>query len=125
MDTVLEHGELITRYEIGAPAPRSGYLKIRERESYEYATVSCAVALELDGDRIGRARVALGSVAHRPWRLDETERRLVGTRLGSPEAHNAVESGFADARPLSMNSYKIPLAKNAVLRTIETAWRMA
>ncbi len=125
IDTVLHPGELITGYELPAPARLSAYLKVRERESYEYATVSCAVVLERDGDRIGRARIALGSVAHRPWRLDETERRLVGTRIGSAAARAAVEAGFADARPLAMNSYKVALARNAVLRTLETVEGLA
>ncbi len=121
VDNVLAPGELIVAYELGAPAPRSAYLKIRERESYEYATVSCAVALELDGQRIVRARIALGSVAHKPWRLDESERRLVGTLIGSSDARAAIDAGFAEARALSMNGYKIQLAKNAVVRTIELA----
>jgi xanthine dehydrogenase YagS FAD-binding subunit len=121
--SVLDHGELIVAIVIPAPAPKSAYLKIRERESYEYATVSAAVALELDGDVIRRARIALGSVAMRPWRLDETERRLVGQRLNSPAIEAAVEAGFADARPLSSNAYKIKLARNAALRTIELAAR--
>jgi xanthine dehydrogenase YagS FAD-binding subunit len=121
--SILRHGELIVGVEIGGAAPKSAYLKIRERESYEYATVSAAVALDLDGDVIRRARVALGSVAMRPWRLDETERRLAGQKLGSPAIEAAVDTGFADARPLSSNAYKIKLARNAVLRTIELAAR--
>jgi xanthine dehydrogenase YagS FAD-binding subunit len=121
--SVLRHGELIVAIEIPAPAPKSAYLKIRERESYEFATVSAAVALELDGDVIRRARVALGSVAMRPWRLDETERRLAGQRLHSPAIEAAIDAGFADARPLSSNAYKIKLSRNAALRTIELAAR--
>jgi xanthine dehydrogenase YagS FAD-binding subunit len=122
---VLRHGELITAIELPAPARRSAYLKIRERESYEYATVSAAVAVEMDGEVIRSARIALGSVAHRPWRLDAAEQRLVGTRIGSPEARAAIEAGFSDARPLSHNAYKIPLARNAALRVLETAGRMS
>lgn len=118
---VLRHGELITAIELGAPAPKSAYLKVRERESYEYATVSAAVALDLDGEVIRRARVALGSVAMRPWRLDEAERRLAGQRLDSPALADAVRAGFADARPLSGNAYKVTLARNAVLRAVELA----
>jgi xanthine dehydrogenase YagS FAD-binding subunit len=121
--SVLRRGEIITAIEIGAPAPRSAYLKIRERESYEYATVSAAVALELDGDVIRHARIALGSVAMRPWRLEVTERRLVGQRLGSSAVEGAVDAGFEEARPLSSNAYKIRLARNAALRTIELAAR--
>jgi len=121
--SVLRHGELITAIEIAAPAPKSAYLKIRERESYEFATVSAAVTLDLDGDIIRSARIALGSVAMRPWRLDETEKRLVGQRLGSPAIQSAVDAGFTDARPLSANAYKIKLARNAALRAIELAAR--
>jgi xanthine dehydrogenase YagS FAD-binding subunit len=121
--SVLKRGEIITAIEIGPSARHSAYLKIRERESYEYATVSAAVALDLDGEVVRRARIALGSVAMRPWRLDETERSLIGKRLGSPAIEAAVDAGFKDARPLSSNAYKIKLARNAALRTIELAAR--
>ena len=119
--TVLRHGELLTAIEIGAPAKASAYLKVRERESYEYATVSAAVALELDGLVIRRARIALGSVAMRPWRLDAAETQLVGRRLGTPAVIEAVDAGFVDARALSGNAYKIRLARNASLRAIDLA----
>jgi xanthine dehydrogenase YagS FAD-binding subunit len=120
---VLRNGELIVGIEIPEAGPQSAYLKIRERESYEYATVSAAVALDLDGDVIRRARIALGSVAMRPWRLENTERLLVGQKLDSPAISAAVDAGFAQARPLSLNAYKIKLARNAARRTIELAAR--
>jgi xanthine dehydrogenase YagS FAD-binding subunit len=119
---VLRRGELITAIELAGPAPRSAYLKVREREAYEYATVSAAVALDLDGEVIRRARIALGSVAHHPWRLGVAEERLAGRRAGDRAAiRAAIEASFADARPLAHNAYKIPLAKNAALRALETA----
>lgn len=120
---VLRPGELILAIELPAPARHSAYLKVRERESYEYATVSAAAALELDGDgRIARARVALGSVAHRPWRLDEAEPRLIGLRPADGAGlHDALAPGFAKARALSHNAYKIPLARNAAVRAIQMA----
>ncbi|MDQ7982293.1 xanthine dehydrogenase family protein subunit M [Paraburkholderia sp. SARCC-3016] len=117
----LRPGELMVAMEIPRHWPRSAYLKIRERESYEYATASVAVALDLDGDVIRRARIALGSVAMKPWRLDETERRLAGVRIGSPEMDAAINAGFGDARALSRNAYKIQLARNAVARAIDQA----
>jgi xanthine dehydrogenase YagS FAD-binding subunit len=124
-DNVLRCGELITAIELPAPARRSAYLKVRERESYEYATVSAAAALEMDGSTIRRARVALGSVAHRPWRLEAAERQLAGIGATDRAAlRSALEASFAEARPLSHNAYKIPLARNAALRVIETAARM-
>jgi xanthine dehydrogenase YagS FAD-binding subunit len=119
--SVLQQGELIAWIELGKAVPKSAYLKIRERESYEYATVSAAVALEMEGPVIRRARIALGSVAMRPWRLVEAERRLVGLRSDSPEIIQAVKAGFADARSLSMNRYKIRLAQNTAVRAIEMA----
>lgn len=125
--TVLKPGELITGIELGAPWPQSAYLKIRERESYEYATVSVAVALRMDKahpGRIGEARIALGSVAMKPWRLHVTEQQLVGLTLDDPRVAQAVEAGFHDARALSRNAYKITLARNATLRTLHTAARV-
>jgi xanthine dehydrogenase YagS FAD-binding subunit len=119
---VLRHGELITAIEIDTPSPRSAYLKVRERESYEYATVSAAACVELDDDnRIRRARIALGSVAHRPWRLEEAETRLSGVRADSRDARAAIDAAFAAARPLEHNAYKIPLARNAAWRVLQTA----
>jgi len=122
---VLRPGELIVAIEVPAPARRSAYLKVRERESYEYATVSAAAALEMEGGLIRRARIALGSVAHRPWRLDEAERRLVSLSLSDRDAlRAALDASFADARPLSGNAYKVPLARNTALRALEIAGGM-
>lgn len=124
-DNVLRPGELITAIEVPEPARRSAYLKVRERESYEYATVSAAAVIDVAGGKIRRARIALGSVAHRPWRLRSAEDRLSGR---SPEDREelraAIESSFAEARPLSHNAHKIPLAKNAAIRALATAARM-
>ncbi|MER9679471.1 xanthine dehydrogenase family protein subunit M [Mesorhizobium sp. M0184] len=124
-DNVLQQGELITAIELSAPAPRSAYLKVRERESYEYAIVSAAAVLEMDGQTIRRAAVALGSVALRPWRLSAAEEQLASADVGDREAlSTAIEQSFAEARPLSQNAYKIELAKTAALRAIERAARM-
>jgi xanthine dehydrogenase YagS FAD-binding subunit len=123
-DHILRGGELITAIELAAPAPRSAYLKVRERESYEYAIVSAAAALEMNGSIIERARIALGSVAHRPWRLPAAEARLAGCDGNDLDAlRGAIDACFDEARPLSHNAYKVPLAKNAALRAIEMAAR--
>ena len=121
--TVLRSGELITAIEVGPPAPASAYIKVRERESYEFALVSAAAAVELVGDRIARARIALGGVAMRPWRLDQAERDLIGLRAGSPEAAEAVTAAFGAARPLALNAYKVPLARNTAIRALKLAAR--
>jgi xanthine dehydrogenase YagS FAD-binding subunit len=122
IDNTLRDGELIVGVELADAAPQSAYLKLRERESYEYAVVSAAVALDLDGDRIGRARIALGSVAHKPWRLAETERALAGVAISDTSAiRSAIDASFAVAKPLPHNAYKVQLAKNATARTIRSA----
>jgi xanthine dehydrogenase YagS FAD-binding subunit len=118
---VLRQGELITAIEIDTPARRSAYLKIRDRESYAYATVSAAAAVECDGDRILNARIALGSVAHRPWRLEAAETRLTGVRINSADIRAAIDAAFVTARPLSHNAHKIPLARNAAWRVLQIA----
>ncbi|MFD7496634.1 FAD binding domain-containing protein [Streptomyces sp. NPDC059832] len=118
---VLRPGELITGIEIGTPAPKSAYVKVRERQSYEFALVSAAAAVEIQDGLISRARLALGSVALRPWRLYDAEQALVGLRPGSPAARDAVTSGFSASRPLSSNAYKIPLARNTALRALDLA----
>jgi len=122
IDNTLRDGELIVGIELVGAAPQSAYLKLRERESYEYAVVSAAVALDLEGDRIIRARIALGSVAHKPWRLAETERALAGVAVSNTSAiGNAIDVSFAAAKPLEHNAYKVQLAKNATARTIRLA----
>jgi xanthine dehydrogenase YagS FAD-binding subunit len=70
---------------------------------------------------ITRARIAVGSVAMKPWRLERAERLLAGMRIGSPEMGESVKAAFAEARPLPDSAYKIPLGQNAVLRAIEEA----
>jgi len=124
VDHVLRPGELITAIELGPPAPHSSYLKVRERESYEYALVSAAVVLDLDGQRIRRARIALGSVAHRPWRLEASEAALAGVQIGdTPAIRNAIATSFTEARTLPGNAYKVPMAKNATERALAMAAR--
>lgn len=125
VDNILRAGELITAIELAAPARRSAYLKVRERESYEYAIVSAAAALELEGNVVRRARIAIGSVAHRPWRLRAAEQRLAGISTNDSEKlRAAIDESFVEARALSHNAYKIPLAKNAALRALAMAVRM-
>jgi xanthine dehydrogenase YagS FAD-binding subunit len=126
LDTVLRPGELITAIELSQPSPHSAYLKLRERESYEYAIVSAAAVLELANGVIRRARIALGSVAHRPWRLSAAESRLAGLSPSDSDGiRAAIELSFAEARSLSHNAYKIPLAKNAALRALALAAKMS
>jgi xanthine dehydrogenase YagS FAD-binding subunit len=123
-ETVLEAGELITAIEVPASAlaRRSHYLKLRERASYEFALVSAAVALDLAGTEIRAARIALGGVAPKPWRLGDAELALRRISLeDEPALGRVVDTGFAEARPRRNNGFKIELAKRAVIRALQNA----
>lgn len=122
-DNVLTDGELITAIEL----PREGfashcaYLKLRDRASYAFALVSVAAALELDGEVIRRARIALGGVAHKPWRLEEAEALLAGKRAEEQSFARAAECLLQGAQPLADNAFKIDLARRAIVRALSEA----
>jgi xanthine dehydrogenase YagS FAD-binding subunit len=123
-DTVIERGDLISAIRIPAmpEGQSSHYLKIRDRQSYEFALVSVAAAVSIEAGRISSARIALGGVAHKPWRLPATEGALPGNSLADSSAlRRAVALSFSDARPLSQNAFKIELAQRAVVRALQTA----
>jgi xanthine dehydrogenase YagS FAD-binding subunit len=122
-DTVLAHDELITAIDVPASplTGRSHYLKVRERSSYEFALVSAAVALAMDGKHIQQARIALGGVAPRPWRLTAAEGALIGAPLERDALRRAVESAFGAARPLAHNGFKVELARRTVVRALKHA----
>lgn len=123
-ETALEPGELVTAIEVpaSAAARRSHYLKLRERASYEFALVSAAVGLDLDGDVIREARIALGGVAAKPWRLRDAEEALRGmASADEPALRRALDAGFAEARPRRGNGFKVELAKRAVIRALQIA----
>ena len=119
----LRPGEIITGYRVPVPlaSVRSTYVKVRERASYEYALVSAAAAVSMDAGRIAAARLALGQVAQKPWRLDNAEKGLVGLELRREEIAPLIEAEMATARPLGQNAYKVRLAANAALRALLTA----
>ena len=123
-ETVLEHGELILGVVIPAApfAARSHYLKVRNRESYEFALVSVAVCLELrEPDRVVRsARIALGGVAYTPWRAAAAENVLVGRSLTAEAIAAAGKAAVQGAQPLRDNAFKVPLAERAVVRALTT-----
>lgn len=123
IDNVLEAGDLITHFDIPIqPASRrSTYIKIRERASYEFALVSAAAAIELDRDNvIVSARIALGSVACKPWRLPLAEAALAGQRFDAALIRQIVATAgdFATARPLPHNGFKIELAQRVAARAL-------
>jgi xanthine dehydrogenase YagS FAD-binding subunit len=123
-DTVLERGDLIVAIEVpaSAEARSSHYLKVRDRQSYEFALVSAAAAVATDGRRIRSARLAMGGVAHKPWRLTAAETALRGLSLDDNDAlRAAIARSFGDARPLAHNTFKVELAQRAAQRALQTA----
>ncbi|WP_234816258.1 FAD binding domain-containing protein [Mycolicibacterium agri] len=118
----LEPGQLIVAVEVPATpsARRSGYLKVRDRASYEFAICSVAVILDMQGPTIWSAQVAAGGVGTVPWRLPAVERALAG-RPATPDVIRAAADVASDgARPLSENGFKVDLLKRTVARQVET-----
>jgi xanthine dehydrogenase YagS FAD-binding subunit len=117
-DTTLQHGELIVHIDVPrtAAARRSRYLKVRERASYEFALVSAAVGLELDGAVVRDVRIALGGVAPKPWRLRAAEDALRGQSFARATLEAATRSALRAARPRQDNAFKVELAARTVLR---------
>jgi xanthine dehydrogenase YagS FAD-binding subunit len=122
IETVLAPGEMITATEIpaSAAARRSYYLKVRDRASFEFALVSAAVALDLDGRTIRGVRVAAGGVGTKPWRLPEVEAALTGRTADAATLRAAAEQAGAGAQPASMNGFKLVLLRRTVLRALQT-----
>jgi xanthine dehydrogenase YagS FAD-binding subunit len=117
---VLEHGELITAIDLpDVPfARRSRYLKVRDRSSYEFALVSAAVALDLQGGTVRDVRIALGGVGTKPWRSPEAERVLRGRSADRASFRAAAEAALAGARPYAHNGFKIELARRTLVRVL-------
>ena len=121
-DTNLEPGDLIVAIELPAFHGNSHYLKARDRASFAFALVSCAVALEMDGDRIAAVRIALGGVAHKPWRVRAAEEILIGLSPRDDLFENASAIAVENAKTYPMNAYKVTLARALVFRALmETA----
>ena len=122
-DNQLADDELITAVEL--PAPRfqqhSHYLKIRDRASYAFALVSVAAAVELDGDVIRDVRIALGGVAHKPWRDTAVEQSLKGQPVSRENFVAAADAMLRNAQPLAHNAFKIKLARRAIVRALSDA----
>ena len=121
-DNVLEHGDLITSIDIPKNnfAANSYYLKVRDRASYAFALVSVAAGLEIVGDNVRQARIALGGVAHKPWRAYEAEKFLNGRSATAANFTSAAEAEMKAARTLEHNKFKPELAKKAIVHAL---WR--
>jgi xanthine dehydrogenase YagS FAD-binding subunit len=120
LETTLHAGELITSVELPplAIAQRSIYRKVRDRASYAFALISVAAAIELDGGIVKDVRLALGGVAHKPWRASKLEATLKGQPATEESFLAAAEAELADAQPLTHNSFKIELAKRTIVAVL-------
>jgi xanthine dehydrogenase YagS FAD-binding subunit len=116
IETALKAAELITAVEIPAAAasPRSTYRKVRDRASYAFALVSVAAALDVRDGKVAAIRLALGGVAHKPWRAATAEAKLLGGPATEEAFEAAAEAELAEARPLRDNGFKIELAKRTI-----------
>ena len=123
IETVLEPGEVIAAITVPASpaARRSHYLKVRDRASFEFAVVSAAVALEMDGARIRQARIACGGVGTKPWRLPRVEAALIGAGLEPAALRRAAALAAEGAQGHGHNDFKIELMQRAVVRAVEIA----
>jgi xanthine dehydrogenase YagS FAD-binding subunit len=118
LDNTLQPGEIITSIDLPARSfsQNYSYLKLRDRNSYAFALVSVATGLEIDGDVITAARIALGGVAHKPWRVLEAEDFLVGKTASREHFAQAADIILRGATGYQYNDFKIELAKRAIIR---------
>jgi len=123
LDNVLRHGDLILSIDLPEKGfqKHSYYLKVRDRASYAFALVSVAAALEFTDDKIADARIAIGGVAHKPWRALKAEAFLKGKAPTAENFTTAADEEMASAKPLEHNGYKVELARRAIVRALQKA----
>ena len=122
-DNVLEHGDLIVSLEIPPNnfADKSYYLKVRDRSSYAFALVSVAAGIEMRNNVIKEVRIAMGGVAHKPWRAAEAEKYLIGKPATVENFTAAANAEMAMAKPLEQNRFKVELGRRAIVRALSQA----
>jgi xanthine dehydrogenase YagS FAD-binding subunit len=126
-DTTLRPGELILGIDLPPPAfaDHAHYLKVRDRASYAFALVSVAAALQMEDGVVRQARIALGGVAHKPWRATEAEAMLAGKALSDALLRQCAATALAGARAYEHNGFKITLAQRAITRAVRIAGQTA
>jgi CO/xanthine dehydrogenase FAD-binding subunit len=122
VENVLEHGELVTHVDVPLlpVGARSGYLKVRDRASYEFALTSAAAALVVEDDTIAQARLALGGVGTIPWRAYEAEEILNGAPANVQRFRAAAEAALRESFTVSGTAFKVDLAKRTIVRILQT-----
>ena len=123
-DNTLEPGELITAIHLDKPkfSDHYYYLKIRERSSYAFALVSVAAGLQIKSGVITKAGLAMGGVAHKPWKFTEVEKFLEGKKPNKVNFETAAEMAMQDAKPFEGNKYKVEMGKRAIVRALTHAY---
>lgn len=123
-DNTLEPGELITAIHLDKPkfSDNYYYLKIRERSSYAFALVSVAAGLQIKSGVITKAGLAMGGVAHKPWKFTEVEKFLEGKKPNKVNFETAAEMAMQDAKPFEGNKYKVEMGKRAIVRALTHAY---
>jgi xanthine dehydrogenase YagS FAD-binding subunit len=126
IETQLQPGELVTAFNVpaGAHTRRSLYLKVRDRESYEFALASAAVALQMDGAHVRQVRIGIGGPVAVPWRSHEAEDSLMGKLLDEASATMAARAAFAGARTREHNAFRVPLGQQTLVRALLQAQKM-
>lgn len=127
LEHTLRPGELILEVSVpdGRHSRRARYLKVRDRSSYEFALVSAAAALEVEGGIIRSARVAAGGVGTKPWRMRACEAALIGRPLTRASFEQAAQLSLEGAKPLAHNHYKLNLMPRTIVRALELAGEVA
>ena len=120
-ETVLAPNEILARIVVPAPASgmKSTYLKFQERSSYDFALAAVAICLWMDGKKVKEARMVLGAVAPKPWRVKRAEALLVGRELDADALKAVGEEALRGAEPLAENGYKVPLTKGLIVRALQ------
>ncbi len=121
-ENILQPNEIITKIMIPQPASgtRSTYLKFREKQSLDFAISSVAAVLQVQGNRVNKARIVLGGVAPIPWRVEAAESALAGKSFSDSNIQKAADAAVADAFPMEYNNYKIRLTRNLVRRALSS-----
>ncbi len=127
IETILEHGELITHVELPAMpwAARSHYIKVRDRASYAFALVSVAAALDVQNGTIANCRLVLGGVAHKPWRALDAEKALTGKPANEASFKMAADIALHGAKKYKYNGFKVELARRTIVRGLAVVSSMA
>jgi xanthine dehydrogenase YagS FAD-binding subunit len=119
-ENVLDPGELVTEVLLPKSAGiKSSYRKIRERGAWDFALVSVALAVRMNGPTVAEASVVLGGVAPIPWRSEAAERALIGKELSSSVVADVAAAAVDGAQPLEQNAYKVLLAKGAMVESLQ------